>query len=209
MRGWREAVRQLKEQDFGDSIAASGILEAWRRQIMNVNSSSPLAPLFGRRSIRAFQPGEISDDVVQQILEGAMAAPSAVGKDPWRFVVVRNRSVLLRLTQALPHGQMLATASLGIVVCGDLEAAHDRQLSYLLQDCSAAMENLLLAVHYLGLGACWLGVHPREERIQAIKQILDLPASVIPVAGVAIGYPTEEKEPRTRFKKEYVHWDKW
>lgn len=176
---------------------------------MNVNSSSSLAPLLGRRSIRTFRPGEISDEVIQQILEVAMAAPSAVGKDPWRFVVVRNRSTLLRLTQALPHGQMLATASLGMVVCGDLEVAHDRQLSYLLQDCSAAMENLLLAVHYLGLGACWLGVHPREERVQAIKQILGLPASVIPVAGVAIGYPTEVKEPRTRFKREYVHWEKW
>ena len=104
---------------------------------------------------------------------------------------------------------MLATAPLGIIVCGDLDAAHDHQLSYLLQDCSAAIENLLLCVHALGLGACWLGVHPREDRVRKLRDILSLPASVIPVAGIAIGRPGEAKEPRTRFNREYVHREKW
>src|ERR1035438_399540 len=84
---------------------------------------------------------------------------------------------------------MLASAPLGIVVCGDLEAAHDQQLSYLLQDCSAAIENLLLCAHILGLGACWLGVHPREQRVNTMKQILSLPPSVIPITCIAIGHP--------------------
>jgi nitroreductase len=104
---------------------------------------------------------------------------------------------------------MLAMAPLGIVVCGDLDAVHDHQLSYLLQDCSAAVENLLLCAHALGLGACWLGVHPREERIRKLKEILQLPASVIPIAAISIGHPGEEKEPRTRFNCDYVHWEKW
>ena len=117
-----------------------------------------------------------------------MAAPSAVAKDPWRFVVIRNRRTLSELTASLPNGQMLADAALGIAVCGDLQAAHDQQLSYLLQDCSAAIENLLLCAHILGLGACWLGVHPREQRIIALKRILSLSASFIPVACVAVGY---------------------
>ena len=104
---------------------------------------------------------------------------------------------------------MIATAALGIAVCGELPSAHDGQLSYLLQDCSAAVENLLLGVHILGLGACWLGVHPREQRINALRQILSLPAAVIPVACIAIGYPGEVKEPRTRFNRDYVHFEKW
>jgi nitroreductase len=104
---------------------------------------------------------------------------------------------------------MLADAALGIAVCGDLQAAHGEQLSYLLQDCSAAIENLLLCAHVLGLGACWLGVHPREERVNALKKILSLPPSVIPVSCVAIGYPAETKEPRTRFNRDYVHSDSW
>jgi nitroreductase len=165
--------------------------------------------IFGRRSIRAYAPGAISESEINQLLQAAMAAPSAVAKDPWRFVVIRQPETLAALAAALPNGGMLAAAPLGIIVCGDLEAAHDRQLSYLLQDCSAAIENLLLAAHALGLGACWLGVHPREDRMAKLKKILSLPAPVIPVAGIAIGRPGEEKEPRTRFNRDYVHWEKW
>ena len=138
-----------------------------------------------------------------------MAAPSAVAKDPWRFVVIRKKETLSAIAAALPNGGMLATAPLGIIVCGDLDAAHDRQLSYLLQDCSAAIENLLLCAHALGLGACWLGVHPREDRVNKLKALLSLPAPVIPVAAIAIGRPGEIKEARTRFKAEYVHREKW
>lgn len=170
---------------------------------------SSLGFIFGRRSIRAFAPGEVSDALVQKLLEAAMAAPSAVARDPWRFVVVRDRQALARIAQALPHGQMLTSAALGIVVCGDLEAAHDQQLGYLLQDCSAAIENLLLAAHALGLGACWLGVHPREERVQRLKALFKLPTSVLPVACIAVGRPGEQKEPRTRFNRDFVHWESW
>ncbi len=176
---------------------------------MSASSEKELGFIFGRRSIRVYTPGEVSDEVVQKLLEAAMAAPSAVATDPWRFVVIRSRELLSRIAAELPNGGMLADAAVGIAVCGDLEAAHDRQLSYLLQDCSAAMENLLLAAHALGLGACWLGVHPREKRVGALKQILRLPPSVIPVACVALGWPGEEKEARTRFRKEYVHRETW
>ena len=165
--------------------------------------------IFGRRSIRVYRPGTIDDQTVTKLLEAAMAAPSAVAKDPWRFIVIRQPAMLRRIAEKLPHGQMLTTASVGIIVCGDLAVAHDQQLSYLLQDCSAAIENLLLAVQALGLGACWLGVHPREERIQHLKAVLGLPPTVIPVAGIAIGFPGEEKEPRTRYCAEYVHFEKW
>jgi len=133
-----------------------------------------------------------------------MAAPSAAGCDPWRFIVVKNREVLSRIASGLPYGQMLGSAALGIVVCGDLEAAHDRQLSYLLQDCAAAIENLLLCASVQGLGACWLGVHPREQRVKSLQEILKLPQRMIPVACIAIGHPAETKEPRTRFNPDYV-----
>lgn len=176
---------------------------------MEPTTNEQLRFIFGRRSIRTFSPGNLKDPVIHKLLEAAMAAPSAVAKDPWRFVVIRDRATLSRMAEVLSNGQMLTTAAAGIVVCGDLVAAHDRQLSYLLQDCSAAIENLLLCAHVLGLGACWLGVHPREQRIKTVSQILSLPASVLPVACVAIGYPAEQKEPRTRFSAQYVHFDRW
>ena len=176
---------------------------------MNAEFAQKLGFILNRRSIRVYRPGPISEPMVQALLETAMAAPSAVGQDPWRFVVIRQRETLARLATALPHGQMIGSAALGIVVCGDLEVAHDRQLSYLLQDCSAAIENLLLAASALGLGACWLGVHPREERVRRLREILGIPAHVIPVCAVALGYPGEEKAPRTRFNPDYVHHERW
>ena len=176
---------------------------------MNTTIDEKLGFIFGRRSIRAYSTEPVSEAAVQKLLEAAMAAPSAAAKDPWRFVVIRDQRVLSEIASALPNGQMIGTAPLGIAVCGELPAAHDQQLSYLLKDCSAAVENLLLCAHILGLGACWLGVHPRELRVNALKQILALPPSVIPVACIAIGHPAETKEPRTRFNRDCVHFDKW
>jgi nitroreductase len=176
---------------------------------MNKNIDEQLGFIFGRRSIRVYSNDAVSEAAVQKLLEAAMAAPSAAGKDPWRFVVVRDRRTLLEIATALPNGQMIATAGLGIAVCGELPAAHDQQLSYMLQDCSAAIENLLLCAHILGLGACWLGVHPREQRMDALRQILALPPAVIPVACISIGAPGETKERRTRFNRNYVHLEKW
>jgi nitroreductase len=164
---------------------------------------------FGRRSIRVFKPGPLDPAALTPLLEAAMAAPSAVAKDPWRFVVIRKPETLEKLAAVLSNGEMVLQAGTVIAVCGDLDAAHDRQLSYLLQDCAAAIENLLLCAHLSGLGACWLGVHPREKRIETLRGALGLPDTVIPVACIAIGYPGETKEPRTRYDAGHVSWERW
>jgi nitroreductase len=160
-------------------------------------------------SIRAYKPEDVGEDLVRDLLEAAMAAPSAVAKDPWDFVVIRDRGTLTKVAEGLPNGKMIADGPVGIVVCGDLRRAHDGQLSYLLQDCSAAIENLLLAASTLGLGACWLGIHPREERIAHVRSVLGTPDGVIPVSAIAIGWPAESKGPRTRYREDAVHRETW
>ncbi len=176
---------------------------------MDAKAKTFFETLQGRRSIRVFRPGVVDDATVKLLLEAAMAAPSAVAKDPWRFVVVRNAATLSQIAEMLPNGRMIATVPVGIVVCGDLNEAHDRQLSYLLQDCSAAVQNLLLAAHALGLGTCWLGVHPREDRIRNLSHLLGLPKNVLPIACIALGWPGEDKEARTRYRDSSVHLEKW
>lgn len=165
--------------------------------------------LFSRRSIRTYTDQDIPEGMLVDLLEAAMAAPSAVAKDPWHFIVLRSRDTIDQLATALPNGKMLAGAAVALVVCGDLDRAHDRQLSFLLQDVSAAIENILLAAHALGLGACWLGIHPREERIVTVSRLFGLPGNIIPVSGISLGWPAEEKESRTRFNPECVHWERW
>jgi nitroreductase len=176
---------------------------------MTPSIEQALSPLLGRRSIRAYEDREVPDELVRAMLEAAMAAPSAVARDPWRFIVMRAREVRMRVAEGLPNGKMLGSAGVGFAVCGELAAAHDQQLSYLLQDCSAAIENLLLAAHVLGLGAVWLGVHPRESRVDHLRRVLSIPESVVPVACVAVGFPAEAKPLRTRYRESNVHHDRW
>lgn len=165
--------------------------------------------IFQRRSIRKYQSDEVEDAKIHVILEAAMAAPSAVAKDPWHFIVVKDKNILVNISNGLPNGKMLASAPLGIVVCGDINQAHDHQLSYMIQDCTAAIENILLAVQATGLGACWLGIHPRDDRVMHLKNLFNLPEHIIPISCIAIGYPGEAKEARTRYNDEKVHYDQW
>ena len=80
---------------------------------------------------------------------------------------------------------------------------------YWVQDCSAATENLLLAAVALNLGAVWLGVFPREERVAAVRRILTIPEAVVPLNLISIGHPAEAKEARTQFDAARVHRGQW
>ncbi|MEK6775554.1 MAG: nitroreductase family protein [bacterium] len=165
--------------------------------------------IFSRRSVRKYQEREVPDRMITDILEAAMAAPSAVKKDPWHFIVVRDQETRNRIAEILPYGKMIARAPAGMVVCGDILKAHDQLESYMLQDVSAAIENALLAASTLGLGACWLGVHPRQERMAGLTRLFSLPDNIIPICAIALGFPAEDPEARTRYNPDLVHLEKW
>jgi nitroreductase len=160
--------------------------------------------IFSRRSIRKYTAEPVSEADIQTLLEAAMAAPSASNNKPWHFVVVTQRETLDALAEAHPYGKMLAQATLCIAVCGD-PAISD----YWEQDCSAATENLLLAATALGLGAVWLGVYPREQRVAFTRQILGIPENVSPLNLISIGHAAEDKEPRTQYDEARVHRGRW
>ncbi len=165
--------------------------------------------IFSRRSIRKFTDKDVPEEMIRDLLEAAMAAPSAVAGDPWHFIVLRERTGINALADVLPHGRMLRQATAAFVVCGDIDRAHDRQESYMLQDLSAAVENILLAANVLGLGSCWLGIHPRTGRMSDIRDLFDLPPNIIPMCGIALGWPRERPESRTRFDPDKVHYEQW
>lgn len=160
--------------------------------------------IFSRRSIRKYTGEPVGEDDIQMLLEAAMAAPSASNIKPWHFVVVTQRETLDALADAHPHGKMLAQAPLCIAVCGDPDLSR-----YWEQDCSAATENLLVAAAALGLGAVWLGVHPRDDRVGFTRQILGIPENIVPLNLISIGHPAEEKEPRTQYDEARVHRGRW
>jgi nitroreductase len=137
--------------------------------------------ILSRRSIRRFTEEPITEAEIKTLLEAAMAAPSASNLKPWYFIVVTEREVLNKLAEAHPHAKMLNDASLCISICGDPEASR-----YWVQDCSAATENLLLAVTALDLGAVWCGVHPRPERVKEISKILGIKGPIVPLNLIAV-----------------------
>lgn len=165
--------------------------------------------IFKRRSVRNYLDKEIPAEMLNDLLEAGMAAPSARATDPWHFLLITERETLKKMTTALPHGKMLLAAPAAIVVCGDMNRALEGFESYMLQDVSAAVENILLAANALGLGSCWLGIHPRRNRMESIRHIFSLPDHIIPVAGIALGWPEVSPEARTRYRDECVHRGSW
>ena len=163
-----------------------------------------------RTSIRAFQDRPISDETVEVLLKAATAAPSAKNSQPWAFVVVRDRALLEKLGNSLPNAKMTATAPVAVVICGALDKAlpgeaHD----YWIQDTAAATENFLLAVHALGLGAVWTGVHPISERILILKDTLHLPDGVEPFCLIPFGWPAVPAAVKDKWDPSAVHQDIW
>ncbi len=163
-----------------------------------------------RTSIRAFQDRPVSDETVETLLKAAMAAPSAKNSQPWSFTVIRDRAMLEKLGDSLPNAKMTATAPVAVVICGVMEKTLPGEArEYWIQDAAAATENFLLAVHALGLGAVWTGVHPISERIRILKDALRLPDGIEPFCLIPFGYPAVPAAVKDKWDPSIVHQDTW
>ncbi|OGC08396.1 NADH dehydrogenase [candidate division WOR-1 bacterium RIFOXYA2_FULL_36_21] len=160
-----------------------------------------------RRSIRKYEELKVPDELIQKLLSSAMQAPSAGNQQPWHFIVITDKNILQQCSKIHVNAPMAKDAALAILVCGDVVL--ERHKDYWPQDCSAAIQNVLLAAHDMGFGAVWCGVYPRKERVDGFKKFFNLPENVIPFALIPIGYPAEKKSPDNRFKEDRVHYNKW
>ena len=163
-----------------------------------------LQAILTRRSIRRYTKEPVPQEIVQKLLEAGMSAPSACDFQPWHLVVISDHKILDEIPSFHNHASMLPGAPLAILVCGEPETSR-----YWQQDCAAASQNILLAAHSLGLGAVWLGLFPRENRVAPLKRLLNIPETVTPLALIAIGYPDEQKSPQGKYKAEKVHYNGW
>lgn len=162
-----------------------------------------------RTSIRQFTDRAVAKDTLDIIVKAGMAAPSAMNKQPWAFVVVTEKEMLDSLNAKHPYAN-LKTATAAVIVCGNMDKTIEGDgKEYWVQDCSAATENILLAAHGLGLGAVWCGVYPVLERIKDVSAVLGLPETIVPLNIVTMGYPAENPEPKDKYNTENIHWQKW
>ena len=160
--------------------------------------------MFKRRSIRKFDSKKVKEEDIDLLLHYAMAGPSACNRRPWEFFVVTNQEVLEKLRRSARFSNIIAP--LAIVVCGNMKKALPLHLQdYWIQDCSAAMENILLGATSLNLGACWVGVLPQKRPVERVKTILSMENHIVPLGIAFIGYPLENPEARDQYDIAKVH----
>lgn len=163
-----------------------------------------------RVSVRQFTGDKLSNEQIDKILRAGMAAPTAVNKQPWAFVVVDDENVLSVLGQTLRSSRIENGASHAIVVCGDLNKALEGEAQgYWVEDTSAATENMLLAAHAMGIGSLWVGVYPISERVKAVREIIGAPEEIVPMCLVVLGVPNEQPAIKDKYKEENIHYNKW
>jgi nitroreductase len=160
-----------------------------------------------RRSIRHYTEKDISPELITELLQATMSAPSAGNGQPWQFVVVDDRSMLDQVPGISPYAAMCKQAKLAILVCGD--TTKEKYPGFWVQDCSAAIMCMLLAAHEKGLGAVWTGAHPMPDRVIGLRRLFGLPENVIPLGLVVIGYPSRTVPPQDRYQADRVHHNKW
>ncbi len=161
--------------------------------------------IFKRRSIRHYTDQPVSSDLLVSLLQAAMAAANACNSQPWEFVVITEKEQLDQLRERLQFARYNAPAA--IVVCGNVNIAHSSAAKhYWVQDCCATMENILIAATGLGLGSVWIGLYPQPSVMKPVRAVLNIPDHVTPLAMAYVGFPAEEKRPRTQYDEYRVHW---
>ncbi len=167
-----------------------------------------LEAIYRRRSIRKFTDQPVDRATIRQLLEAAASAPTAVNSQPWEFIVVDAPERLSAIRKKLLFARYRAPPA--IVVCGNLKLAFKGPVREMwVQDCSAAMENILIAATALGLGSVWIGIHPLKSNISALRSLLNIPEHVVPLGMVYLGSPAEVKEGRTRLDEKRVFWQEY
>ena len=184
------------------------------------SAPSALDVIMSRTSIRSFTGEAVSAEQLETILKAGMAAPTAMNKQPWRFVVVTDKDKIAKVFASGFRGEMFTQAGAVIVVCGETTMmmkpfgqpdAPETEVPnmFWFEDCSAAAENILLAAKALGLGAVWTAGYPAEERITPIAEALGIPSCVVPLCIIPVGVPAEDPAPKDKWNPDFIHWNQW
>ena len=159
--------------------------------------------IFTRISVRKYKNKPVEEDKIRMLLKAAMAAPSTANQQPWEFYVVTNKDIIRQLSKSSPYAGCAAGAPVVIVPCYHEECMF---ADYTQIDLSIATENMWLEASELGLGGVWLGIAPEEDRMTAVREILNLPDGLAAFALFPVGYPAEQRPQQARFDESRIHY---
>lgn len=158
-----------------------------------------------RRSIRQFNNLPLTEDEIHTILSAGMTAPSAMNQQPWRFILITDDKIKQEVIKISKYAQMAIQAPISILVCADTSKSY---ADYWKIDCSACIQNMLLASCALNIGSVWTGINT-EEQINGYKKLFELPKNIIPHSLVVFGHSDLPFENRDYFDKNKIHNNKW
>lgn len=167
--------------------------------------------LMTRRSVRSYTDKPISKQELELLIRAAQQAPSAHNTQPWVFLSLTAHETLHRLVPMTPWWGLLEHCAAAIVVCADERVLEQKPMPKEFQtlSCAAALENMLLAAHAIGLGGVWLGMGEGQENYERFKQILNIPQWARVIGMAAFGCPTEEPKPIDRMQTAKWHKERW
>ena len=161
-----------------------------------------------RTSVRKFKQQPVEDAKIEALLRAGMASPTSGDMQPWHFVVLNDKKDIEQYAASNKyHAEDIKKTPLFIFVCADTTRMAEGQGKELwVQDLSAVSENILLAAHAMGLGACWTTIYPIQKKVMGISRALHLPANLVPLNGIIIGYPDEPLQPKDKWDEKKITW---
>lgn len=169
---------------------------------MKAGEKGAMDVIFSRKSVRHYTEQAVEADKLLALVKAGMAAPTAMNRQPWSFIIVTNMTSVAPISDK-PGLMMLQKAKAAILVLGKKDE------KFWQQDCSAATENILLAAEAMGLGAVWCAGYPLTDRTDSYKALFNYSDDYEVLSLISIGYPTGEDEPKDKFKEEKIHWNIW
>ncbi|MDR1758196.1 MAG: nitroreductase family protein [Bacteroidales bacterium] len=163
-----------------------------------------LSVIYRRKSVRQFLPKSVEADKVDAMVRAGLAAPSGKDTRPCHIVVVNDRNLLDQMGERLHNARMLSRAPVAFIVCGDTTRS-----TYWEVDAAAVAENILLAAEAMDLGAVWTASYPYEDRMAVVDDLFHLPAHVLPLCVIPVGYPSGNPRPKDKYDPAKIHTNQW
>lgn len=164
--------------------------------------------IWKRRSVRTFLKKPVEEEKLKRIIGAGMQAPSSRNGQTWEFICVTEPDLIAGMKEMSPYAGLIEKAPSVIVVCNnEEEAKKKKEEDWWIQGLSACVENILLQVVEEGLGAVWMGVYPRQKRIEFLRNYFQMPDNLFPFAVIPIGYAEHTPEPENRFDESKIHYN--
>ena len=191
-----------------------------KEETVLTQQEATIQTIMQRKSVRTFAPGAVSDSTIQMLLKAAMAAPTGMNVQPWSFIVLNDTASYDTIFRDNFNLHIYKQSAFVVVFCADTtvtRAPKDNPDAPAIttpnaiwrDDMGACTENFLLAVEACGLGAVWTACYPFPDRMNPIRECLNIPDDVVPYSVVPVGIPGGDDMPKDKWKPERIHYNQW